>query len=198
MSKLRRGVLKVASHTPLTKGYISRIKTQDDEIIGLKESVARLEARNDEWAAEVRALRHEDEMFHVLWPVFKEDIIAADYRFPPKNPPYKPHKPPYVINWVVPPVGSVSGGHSVIMELIRFLESQGHTCRIYFYDPLNQGSLEEVKKNMKILFMGKKMFVVHFRSVRNKCMNARGFGWELIENGAVLLVADEDTGECSF
>ena len=35
------------------------------------------------------------------------------------------------------------------MYLIKYLESQGHTCRIYFYDGLEQSSLAEITKNMK-------------------------------------------------
>ena len=42
------------------------------------------------------------------------------------------------IAWVVPPWGVGSGGHSVIFELVRQLESRGHTCAIYVFDPLHQ------------------------------------------------------------
>src|SRR5579883_2928856 len=136
---------KIARNLPVTGDFI---KAKEIEIDNLKKAVKHLEARNDEWAAEVRELRGDDKKFEILWPVFKKDLIAADYR-QPQPPTYKRHKPPYVLNWVVPPVGSVSGGHSVIMHLIRFLESQGHTCRIYFYDPLKESSLAVIKKNLK-------------------------------------------------
>jgi len=123
---------------------------QGKHIQQLKDTIKQLEDRNSSWEAEVRQLRGDDSDLEVLWPVFKEDLIEADYQNKSKNPIiYKRHDPPYTINWVVPVVGSVSGGHAVIFYLIKYLESRGHTCRIYFYDPLGQSSLPEIRKNMK-------------------------------------------------
>lgn len=121
---------------------------QEKEIIGLREAVDRLEARNDEWAQEVRTLRGDDKQFEILWPVFKHDLIEADFTKPLFEKLPAKHKPPFTFNWVVPPVGSVSGGHAVIFRTIRFLESQGHTCRVYFYDPMGQVSFKQIKKNL--------------------------------------------------
>ena len=62
--------------------------------------------------------------------------------YPPKPISLEPHagrrSGPMTIAWVVPPWGVGSGGHSVIFELVRQLESQGHTCAIYVFDPLHQ------------------------------------------------------------
>jgi O-antigen biosynthesis protein len=47
---------------------------------------------------------------------------------------------PMTVAWVVPPWGIGSGGHSVIFELVRQLESRGHACAIYVFDPLHQNA----------------------------------------------------------
>ncbi len=39
-----------------------------------------------------------------------------------------------VINWVMAPPGPHSGGHTTTFRLIRHLQDQGHTSRVYFYD----------------------------------------------------------------
>jgi glycosyltransferase involved in cell wall biosynthesis/SAM-dependent methyltransferase len=64
--------------------------------------------------------------------------------YPPKPIALEPHagrrSGPMTIAWVVPPWGVGSGGHSVIFELIRQLESRGHNCAIYVFDPLHQNA----------------------------------------------------------
>ncbi len=119
-----------------------------NQLLAQEEVIKKLEARNDEWAAEVRELRGAPKPMEILWPVTRADIIAADLRKKMHLAPTKPHSGPYTFNWVVPPVGSVSGGHAVIFRLINFLESQGHTCRVYFYDPLNQSTFEQTTANL--------------------------------------------------
>jgi glycosyltransferase involved in cell wall biosynthesis/SAM-dependent methyltransferase len=68
------------------------------------------------------------------------DFVRRAY--PSKPIALEPHAPrrhgPMTIAWVVPPWGVGSGGHSVIFELVRQLESRGHTCAIYVFDPLHQ------------------------------------------------------------
>ncbi len=39
-----------------------------------------------------------------------------------------------VVNWVMTAPSRGSGGHTTAFRLIRFLQHQGHVCRIYFYD----------------------------------------------------------------
>jgi O-antigen biosynthesis protein len=48
--------------------------------------------------------------------------------------PFTPRAPPLVVNWVMAPPSGGSGGHTTIFRLIEFLESRGHTCRVYLYD----------------------------------------------------------------
>src|SRR5262245_59391385 len=68
------------------------------------------------------------------------DFVRRAY--PEKPIALEPHaarrRGPMTIAWVVPPWGVGSGGHSVIFELIRQLESRGHTCAVYVFDPLHQ------------------------------------------------------------
>jgi glycosyltransferase involved in cell wall biosynthesis len=153
--KARRIAKKVGGQLPISKGYLQKrelqaaVRLQSDEIIGLKQSVKRLEDRNEEWAAEVRALRGDAETLHVLWPVTPEDIIAADWTKAPGMVKPRKVKAPLTINWVVPPMGSASGGHADIFRTIHYLESKGHTCNVYFYDALQNSSLETMEKNLK-------------------------------------------------
>jgi glycosyltransferase involved in cell wall biosynthesis len=64
--------------------------------------------------------------------------------YPPKPIALEPHAGrrvgPMTVAWVVPPWGIGSGGHSVIFELVRQLESRGHSCAIYVFDPLRQNA----------------------------------------------------------
>jgi len=149
--KAKRVAIKVAKKLPLVSGHfeLKRLREVTTHVEELHETIQKLEARNDEWAAEVRQLRGAPQTMEILWPVAKDDIIAADVRGKMHIKPAKPHKGPYVFNWVVPPVGPVSGGHMVIFRFINFLESQGHTCRVYFYDPMNQSDFDTTKQNLK-------------------------------------------------
>jgi len=124
------------------------VVSKQGEIAGLREAVAQLELRNEQWADEVRALRGAPQSQKIVWPVRKRDIIAADWQKPPKVPKRNGHKPPFNITWVVPPMGSSSGGHLDIFRTVNYLESQGHRCQIHFYDPLETSSLETVRENL--------------------------------------------------
>lgn len=145
---------KVAAKVPVAKKYIElrdlrRQAVEQGQLIKEQEqAIKRLEARNDEWAAEVRAMRGEAKALKIVWPAFEEDVIAADWRHKSTVKPAKA-KPPFTINWVVPPMGSVSGGHVDIFRAIQFLESKGHKCRIYYYDARETPTFEQVKETMK-------------------------------------------------
>lgn len=125
------------------------IISKQDEIAGLYEAVARLELRNEQWAEEVRTLRGAPESLKIVWPVDKKDIVAADWQKPPKVPKRKGHKPPFSITWVIPPMGTSSGGHLDIFRTIEYLESQGHRCQVHFYDPLETSTMEKVRENLQ-------------------------------------------------
>lgn len=140
---------------PISSGYIKRrqqashINNLNNEIIGLKQSVEKLESRNQEWEQEVRKLRGAPKSLQVVLPVLLEDLVSADWTIP--QTPYKPTKksPPLTIGWVIPPMGPVSGGHLSILRLIHFIESKGHKCNIYIYDPEKSSSLEDMKTKLK-------------------------------------------------
>ena len=146
---------KVARRLPISKSYVQAnelrqtVKLQNDELIGLREAVKRLEDRNDEWSAEVRALRGDAESLHIVWPVNPKDIVAADWPNSMQEIKTSKKKPPFIINWVIPPMGSVSGGHADIFRTIQYLESKGHQCSVYFYDVLQTSSLEDMRKSLK-------------------------------------------------
>lgn len=52
------------------------------------------------------------------------------------------------INWLMPPPGKGSGGHMTLFRFIRYLELEGHTCRIYFHNPGEFSTVESVKAVM--------------------------------------------------
>lgn len=144
--RAKKAIGRLLEKAPVIRTYA---RYKNNHINKLEKAIKKLEDRNEEWAAEVRMLRGEPQRMDVLWPVTREDLIEADYRNPVLINPAPRHKGPFVLNWVVPPVGSVSGGHAVIFRVIEYLESQGHTCRVYFYDPMHQVDLEGIKNNLK-------------------------------------------------
>jgi glycosyltransferase involved in cell wall biosynthesis len=83
----------------------------------------------------------EHENVHVMTD-WAWDFVRRAY--PPKPLTLEPHtgrrSGPMTIAWVVPPWGVGSGGHSVIFEMIRQLESRGHSCAVYVFDPLRQNA----------------------------------------------------------
>src|SRR5581483_7343024 len=144
---------RLAKKLPVAKRYIAEkenleesLRFQSDEIIGLKQAVERLEARNEEWAEEVRQLRKAPSSLSIVWPVAQQDIIKAK---PVKSKTKVKTKPPFTLNWVIPPMGQSSGGHTDIFRIIGYLENQGHKCNVYIYDPLNSITLETVKDYLK-------------------------------------------------
>ncbi|HMH69910.1 MAG TPA: hypothetical protein VK502_00780 [Candidatus Saccharimonadales bacterium] len=147
--------LRKVKHTPpfswpfivAEKNRLLHVKEQS--IIEREQEIQRLVERNDEWASEVRQLRRQDERMHIIWPVSKKDLIAAV----PGNVSKQHHetlekKDRLTIAWVIPPMGSVSGGHTTILRVVAGLEARGHTCSLYIYDPANTSTLEAVTENL--------------------------------------------------
>lgn len=150
MSKVRRTLGSAAKKIPGAASYLElkRLREKDRlqmaEIANLTESAKNLQARNDQWEAEVRQLRGAPQSLKILWPVAKQDLFQAKFQKTTGSA-YKAHKPPYVINWVIPPMGETSGGHTTILRIVRFLESRGFTCRLYFYDPMETTPLKVIQ-----------------------------------------------------
>jgi hypothetical protein len=152
----KRGAKKIARNIPGTRQLIAREEQQQDlinkqiaEIKTLRTVLQEHEKRQELWAQEIRELRGENTDLGIVWPVLEEDIVKADWLSRPEGIRYKKHKPPFAINWVIPPMGPVSGGHADIFRAINYLEGKGHTCRVYFYDALKQHRLADIKKNLK-------------------------------------------------
>lgn len=73
---------------------------------------------------------------HLLGSVDPEDVLAADWTDSSAPAVISEGRTgPYTVNWVIPPASPGSGGHQNIFRFVSHLESQGHTCRIYIYDP---------------------------------------------------------------
>ena len=76
----------------------------------------------------------------------ESDVIKADWtKVVAQKVTRQSKKPPYTINWVMSPPGRGSGGHQNIFRFIKYLEDQGHTCRVYLYSATIHPSVEQVK-----------------------------------------------------
>lgn len=72
---------------------------------------------------------------HTLLPVERADVLRADLSCPPPvRMPSMTDGQPVVMNWVIIPPGPRSGGYSTIFRIIRYLEKNGYTNRVYFYN----------------------------------------------------------------
>ena len=150
----RRRAIQAAEKVPGLGQYIRLKRTAmraDQQAAAMNATIKQLEARNEEWAAEVRELRNENKPQSIVWPVYPDDVKTAQWikNKAPKTNQKKKSSPPFVFNWVLPPMGESSGGHTTIFRIIQFLESKGHHCRVYFYDPLNTNTLRSLTENLK-------------------------------------------------
>jgi glycosyltransferase involved in cell wall biosynthesis len=75
------------------------------------------------------------------------DALAADYT-QPLQPWNGTKKKQLSFNWIMPPPGKGSGGHMNIFRFIEFLESAGHTCRIYIYTQHAPGRVSDIRNLM--------------------------------------------------
>jgi glycosyltransferase involved in cell wall biosynthesis len=148
-------VRKNAHKVPIVRTYAEKHRLNEEtkslksENERLRLDINKLIERNNEWEKEVRQLRGDAKSLSIVMPVSKEDLLAANWRESKDAKKSSPKKPPYTINWVVPPMGPSSGGHADIFRTIAYLESKGHTCHVYFYDPQKQSSLVEIRKNLE-------------------------------------------------
>lgn len=78
-----------------------------------------------------------------------EEILGVDPK-KPANQNWKGFKEnrKLTVNWLMPPPGKGSGGHMTLFRFIRYLELEGHTCRIYFHNPGEFSTVESVKAIM--------------------------------------------------
>jgi O-antigen biosynthesis protein len=62
---------------------------------------------------------------------------------------------PLTIAWIVPPWQVGSGGHTTIFRLVRQMESRGHRCAIFVFDPFNMNCLhaEALRKQIRERFV---------------------------------------------
>lgn len=86
----------------------------------------------------------------IVLSVGTDDVLAADWTKPRSRPERISRNGPLKVNWILPPpTGGGSGGHLNIFRFVRYLESQGHVCRIFYYDPNSQHSQAEAEAVIK-------------------------------------------------
>lgn len=72
----------------------------------------------------------------VVWPVFPEDVLAADLAHPfMARVPKVVRDKPIETNWVIGAAGPGSGGHTTAFRIVKYLQRHGYANRVYFYDP---------------------------------------------------------------
>src|SRR3569833_1941473 len=76
-----------------------------------------------------------------------DDALKAEWATHPYVPPKTKKQPPYTINWVMSPPRS-GGGHQNIFRFIKYLEDQGHTCRVYLYSTYDFPTVEEISSGL--------------------------------------------------
>ncbi len=70
-----------------------------------------------------------------VWDVLPEDVLKADLAHPPSILSLAlDDGAPISINWVTGPAGPGSGGHTTLFRIMNYLERQGYSNRLYFYD----------------------------------------------------------------
>lgn len=70
------------------------------------------------------------------WPVLPEDVISADLnRAPIFRTRSAAAQDALRMNWIMSPPGIRSGGHTTIFRILNYLQQQGYSNRVYFYDP---------------------------------------------------------------
>jgi O-antigen biosynthesis protein len=86
---------------------------------------------------------------NLVFAVAVEDVLAADWTKPPVRMPAVVTGEHLTVHWVMPPANVGSGGHLNIFRFVRFLEKQGHTCRLFYYDPNNHHTQTEADAIIK-------------------------------------------------
>lgn len=77
--------------------------------------------------------------------VRQKDILLALERKRPIQEKTSVNKERLMINWIMPPPGKGSGGHTTLFRFIQKFEQRGHVNRIYFYSKHNNGSVKAAR-----------------------------------------------------
>lgn len=145
---LKRSVIYFANLLPPVKQYLNQkhamaasLNQYEREVAGLKKYISR------RYEDRVTATQTSDSGL-VQIAITEQDLEQA---LLPKKPvrTFKSSSARLQLNWVVPAMGSVTGGHTDIFRTINFLESRGHRCKIYFYDAFNNADIDYLKLVMK-------------------------------------------------
>jgi O-antigen biosynthesis protein len=77
-----------------------------------------------------------------------KDILKANWAERPYKPIAKKAKQPFTVNWVMSPPRS-GGGHQNIFRFIKYLEDEGHACRVYLYSTSDFPAVKELQDGMR-------------------------------------------------
>jgi hypothetical protein len=113
--------------------------------------------------------------------VEKDDLLAVNARSlrEYRNVGIRNTKKTLTINWVVPaPLSHEGGGYATIMSIITYLESKGHTCRIYNYDPFHLTNLRAVQDIAAYVFPNVKAQQLYGATNMKECDAIFATSWE--------------------
>jgi len=82
-----------------------------------------------------------------------------------------------VLNWVIPYGHKSSGGHTTIFRCIRYLEEQGHLCRIYVYGGAASESDAETAASIQQAFPGISGEISLYRGTMKDCHAVFATAW---------------------
>lgn len=116
--------------------------------------------------------------YDAIFLVDYDDIEKANWFTNPYKPRLEKRKAPYTINWVMSPPGRGSGGHQNIFRFIKFLESRGHTCRVYIYSSRNPVPVERIKDNLKVGYSQVSATMEYLNGPMDEADAVFATGWE--------------------
>lgn len=108
-----------------------------------------------------------------------DDALRANWIDNPyEKPPKKKHAESMRIHWVMSPPSSGGGGHQNIMRFVEYLESQGHTCKLFMYSNLDTRTLKDIRKVFTKYFPGVQASISKINKTLGECDALFATGWE--------------------
>ncbi len=151
MSSSKKGIKPILAKTATGLPFINKYLEEKQQLFAKSEKQAKritsLERQNQDLIDKLYP--DGQKKAQVIWPLLQKEVINLKLPVDIKRSAKSKISLPLTINWVVPPLIAASGGQADIIRTIAHLESRGHTCRIYFYDPAESSNMESIKQVMQ-------------------------------------------------
>ncbi len=148
----KRLIVRASKSIPKVNRYLQEKDRLHVEIQDQKQKITQLEDYSKDLESKLEEIKQAsiaaaNKKHPILWPRFEKDVLTADLKVPQKI--KLKRKPPFTISWVLPTMEKASGGRADILRTVAYLESKGHVCRLYFYDPSNSQKLSDIKSDIQ-------------------------------------------------